>query len=67
MDANLTKYDCETEGSNYTGCYGVMRQSDDGEYVKFADVKGPLSKSHNSASFCESRYCKEILQCSITR
>ena len=49
MDANLTRYDCDS--SCQCGRFGdeKMRECSDGVWVKFADVKESLSTSHNSA------------------
>jgi hypothetical protein len=50
MDANLTRYNCDS--SCECGRFGdeKMRVCDDGEYVKFADIAESLSTSHNTAS-----------------
>jgi hypothetical protein len=56
MEANLTRYTCFLRDDGHS-IAALMVPSDTGEYVKFADVKESLSKSHNKQS---TPYC---LQC----
>jgi hypothetical protein len=41
--SNLTRYDCVTSGTY--DCYGEMVKCDDGDYVKFDDIKEFLPTS----------------------
>jgi hypothetical protein len=49
MEANLTRYTCFLRDDGHS-IAALMVPSDTGEYVKFADVKESLSKSHNKQS-----------------
>lgn len=49
MEANLTRYDIWAEGDRHESEL-IVEQSESGEWVKFADVKESLSKSHNTGS-----------------
>jgi len=54
MEANLTRYTCFLRDDGHS-IAALMVPSDTGEYVKFADIKESLSKSHNTGSpkfFC---------------
>lgn len=46
---SLTRYNMVQDTCMYTQ-YGVMEQDDDGEYVKFSDVKELLQTHTNNAS-----------------
>ena len=49
MDANLTRYDIWVEGDSHESEL-IVEESESGEWVKFADIKESLSKSHNKQS-----------------
>jgi len=49
MDVNLTRYDYKVTSDMY-GTHARMEECDDGEFVKFEDVKESLSTSPNTAS-----------------
>jgi hypothetical protein len=48
--SNLTRYTLVTQDDNGDECEGYVEQSDDGEFVKFDDIKELLNTAHNTAS-----------------